>query len=72
MLSLKVVGGLGGGRSQKECHLPPFIKADEAVMIHVDFIKEASKSSFGDCETCLAESCFKFFSSHLAIVVAIN
>lgn len=41
-------------RREKE-YLPPFIKTDEAITIHVNLFKEASKSPLGDCKTRLTK-----------------
>lgn len=51
--------------------LPPLIKADVAIVIHVDLVKEASKPPLWDSEASFLERRSQLVASNFAIMVSI-
>lgn len=51
--------------------LPPLIKADEAIIVHINLIEEASNSAFWHSQASLPEGCFQLLSANFAIMVLV-
>lgn len=51
-------GNRSGYTREKTACLPPFFKADEAVVVQVNLIKEASNSAFWYSQAGFSEGCF--------------
>lgn len=54
MKQVKKNSGEKDERGSKEC-LPPLIKADEAIMIHINLVEKACHSAFGHGQSSLLE-----------------
>lgn len=52
-------------------NIPPLIKTDVTIVVHVNLVEEADKSAFWDGESSLLEGQLQLITSNLAIMVSI-